>query len=693
MMGAEFSLTVAPLIPEWALAALAGVMALGLGLALPARAAGWPWRALAAVAALVALVNPQMLIEERRALPDVLLALVDETRSQQFGDRAERTAAALAELERVAQADPSLELRTVRVKEASDDGGTRLLGALGEALAETPRDRIAGIVAITDGRIHDPVDETVSDPGAPIHVLLSGERNAFDRHVAIVQAPAFAIVGQPVALRFRVNETGDAPAGTGEARVVVRHDGQRVEERSIAVGRTETLEVTPEHAGETIVELEIEPGEGELSLANNRAVVLLNAVRDRLEVLLISGEPHPGERTWRRFLKSDPSVDLVHFTILRPPEKQDRTPLRELSLITFPVRELFEVKLQDFDLIIFDRYRRRGVLPLRYVANIVDYVRQGGAVLVAVGPTFATPLSLYNTPLRDALPGVPTGRIIERRFLPRLSEAGRRHPITDSLPGGQQDVPRWGPWFRLVVVDAVRGDVLMEGAEGRPLLILDRFGEGRVAQLLSDHLWLWARDYEGGGPQAELLRRLAHWLMKEPELEEEVLRATADRDRIEIVRRSLKPGGDAVTIVSPGGRESQVELSEAGRGRATATVEIEESGLYRIIDGDRTALVAAGSLNPRELADPQADDARLGPVAAASGGAVVWLAEHGIPGFRRTRTGRDQHGLDAAGTWLGLIENRAYAVDSLRRAALVPAPLGLAFALGFLLLAWWREGR
>ena len=98
----------------------------------------------------------------------------------------------------------------------------------------------------------------------------------------------------------------------------------------------------------------------------------INGVRDRLRVLLVSGEPHAGERTWRNLLKSDASVDLVHFTILRPPEKQDGVPVDELSLIAFPTRELFIEKIEDFDLIIFDRYRRRGILPSLYLENIAQ---------------------------------------------------------------------------------------------------------------------------------------------------------------------------------------------------------------------------------------------------------------------------------------------------------------------------------
>ena len=135
----------------------------------------------------------------------------------------------------------------------------------------------------------------------------------------------------------------------------------------------------------------VAPLDGEIALQNNRTVIATEGIRDRLQVLLVSGEPHPGERTWRNLLKADASVDLVHFTILRPPEKQDGTPVKELSLIAFPTRELFVEKLSEFDLVIFDRYERRGILPTVYLNNVVDYVRAGGAVLVASGPDYARP--------------------------------------------------------------------------------------------------------------------------------------------------------------------------------------------------------------------------------------------------------------------------------------------------------------
>ena len=138
----------------------------------------------------------------------------------------------------------------------------------------------------------------------------------------------------------------------------------------------------------------------------------------------MSGEPHAGERTWRNLLKSDASVDLVHFTILRPPEKQDGTPINELSLIAFPTRELFQQKINEFQLIIFDRYARQGVLPVIYFDNIARYVRQGGAVLVAAGnPHDASQTSIWRTPLDVILPAEPSGRTSDGPFRPRLDRS------------------------------------------------------------------------------------------------------------------------------------------------------------------------------------------------------------------------------------------------------------------------------
>ena len=362
--------------------------------------------------------------------------------------------------------------------------------------------------------------------------------------------------------------------------------------------------------------------------------------------------------------------------------------MRELSLIAFPIRELFEVKLEDFDLIIFDRYRRRGVLPTIYLDNIARFVEGGGAVLEVAGPGFASALSLYQTPLGAILPGAPTGHVFERGFKPLVSDIGERHPVTADLFGAAGTRSRWGRWFRQIEVGAARGTTLMLGADERPLLIVDRVGEGRVAQLLSDHIWLWARGFETGGPHSEILRRLSHWLMKEPDLEENDLRVAAGRGGLTITRRSLERDHPPVEVTAPSGATTAVELAEEGGGRARATLLPDEMGLYRVSDGERTALAAVASPNPVEFADMRGTADRLAGIAARTGGGIAWLAD-GLPSFRRVRPDRL-----ASGTgWMGLVANRDYRVTSITEVPLLPPLAVLLLGVGVLMLAWRREGR
>ena len=178
----------------------------------------------------------------------------------------------------------------------------------------------------------------------------------------------------------------------------------------------------------------------ELTLDNNRALFTINGVRDRLRVLLVSGEPYQGERAWRNLLKSDPAIDLVHFTILRTPQKDDFTPVRELSLIVFPMRELFEQKLKEFDLIIFDRYKSGNLITRDYFRNIAEYVKGGGALLVSVGPVFATQRSLYRTPLGAMLPAAPLGDVLETP-LQAQGQRDRPAPSRDRRTCRRQGIP------------------------------------------------------------------------------------------------------------------------------------------------------------------------------------------------------------------------------------------------------------
>ncbi len=678
----------APMLPVWTLAVLGLATLVVVGLGLFARARGAWWRAGAALALLAAIANPTLVAERREARPDVAVLVVDESPSQKIGNRLADTRRAAEQLSAKLAQLPGTEVRTVTVggNVLLSDDGTRLMTQLEKALGDVPRHRLAGVAVVTDGQVHDLPAEAKDLFGAPLHVMLSGQKGEADRRLVVEKVPTYGLVGKPISLSIRVEDAA-VPAGT-QVQLTLRRDGAAEQRQMVPVGRTVELPMTLDHGGQTVVEMSVEAGPKELTLDNNRAVAALNGVRDRLRVLLVSGEPHVGERTWRSLLKADPGVDLVHFTILRPPEKQDGTPIRELSLIAFPIRELFEVKLDEFNLVIFDRYRRQGILPRAYIANLADYVEKGGALLDATGAPFTGSLSLYRTPLGRVMPAEPTGRVVEQGFKPMLTPAGHRHPVTADLPGGASDDPTWGRWFRYIDAEVQRGDVVMQGPNNRPLLILDRVGKGRIAQLMSDHIWLWTRGFEGGGPQAELLRRLAHWLMKEPELEENVLSAHLRGDRLEIRRRSVKPDDKPVTVTLPDGKTAEVKMTENENGGAAGDLAVDQVGLYRLSDGQRTAIAAVGPLNPLEWSDVRTTESRLQPFAQASGGSVHWLQD-GTPEPRKVRPGRPAAGRN----WIGFRTNGDYAVVGLDEVSLMPALMVLAMALGMAMIAWRREGK
>ncbi|MEM7488812.1 MAG: hypothetical protein AAF390_06770 [Pseudomonadota bacterium] len=677
-----------PMLPVWTIAVLGGVALAACLLAAFRRMPGWWLRALAVGALAVALLDPSLQTEEREPLSDILLIAVDESASQRVSDREAQTEAALADLLEEAEAD-GLDTRIARVPDGEGDEGTLAMTALTELLAEVPRDRVAGAVVISDGQVHDMA--RLPDLPAPLHLLRTGREGDWDRRLIVSNAPAFAILDEEFVITLRIEDQGDVPDGMGNlADIELSIDGDEPRAYRIPIGEDLELPVTLPHGGLNVIEFRLPEAEGELTTRNNAAVIQINGVRDRLRVLLVSGEPHPGQRTWRNLLKADSAVDLVHFTILRPPGKQDGVPVTELSLIAFPTRELFFEKIDEFDLIIFDRYQRRGILPSIYLDNVRSYVEEGGALLVAAGPDFATADSIYRSPLASILPAEPTAIVLEEGYLPQVSETGAKHPVTDGLPEGYGvDGAPWGRWFRQIQMRALEDtQVVMDGAEDEPLLVLNRVAAGRVALLGSDHVWLWDRGYEGGGPQAELLRRLAHWLMQEPELEEEALTATALGQEITVTRRTLGDAPGAVTVTAPDGTETELALEEESPGRFVGRIVGAEQGLYRLAEGERTAVIGLGPAAPREFEETIASDAPMAEaIAAREGGALA--IEDGTPDLRPVREGRRAAGRG----WIGWTPREAYLTADVRILSLVPAWLFLILAGGLVTMAWLREGR
>jgi hypothetical protein len=685
MTGTE--VTFAPLLPWSVLALVALVAALMVALAVWRGLRGWWLRALAALALLAAVANPALQTELRDTLSDIALVVVDETASNRLGARPDQAARARAHLESELAALPGMETRVVSVDDAARDQGSLIAGALAEALADIPRDRLAGTFILSDGLAHDA--DIPLDLPSPLHLLQTGQPEDWDRRLIVSNAPAFAIVGEPVTLTLRVEDEGAVPPGVGGlAPLFYSVDGGPRQRAMVPIGQDMEIDVVLDRGGMNVLQFELEDAPDELTDRNNAAIVQMNGVRDRLRVLLVSGEPNAGQRTWRNLLKSDPAVDLVHFTILRPPDRHDGVPVNELSLIAFPTRELFIEKIDEFDLIVFDRYRRRGILPAAYFANIARYVQDGGAMLVVGGPELAGADSIWRSPLGEVFPARPTARVLDEGYRPTVTELGQRHPVTAGLEELAPQAEGWGRWFRQIEMVPERGQIVMEGIDGRPLLMLDRVAQGRMALIASDQAWLWDRGFEGGGPQLELLRRLAHWMMGEPELEEETLTASTEGQRMTITRRTLDDSVGNVTITAPDGSETELALTEQGPGRYQTLFDAPEIGLYRLREGDLDSVVAIGPQAPREYETTIATGARLDSLIAPTRGGVAAISD-GLPELRQVRDGRAAAGRG----WLGVTPRNAYVTTDLTTAALLPGWAWLLLAAGFALGAWLREGR
>jgi len=683
----DLSLGLSPVFPFWAFVALGAAAVAVVALTAWTRPRAALLRALVAALLLFAIADPSLTREDRRPLKDVVAVVVDHSASNRIGERAEQTQAARAAVAKQLAAMPNVEAHFVDTpREDADNKGTQLFAALRNALADTPPERVGGAILITDGVVHDiPAKADALGFHAPLHALITGHAGERDRRLELVEAPRYGIVGKKQTIGVRVLDSADH----GEpATVTVKRDGKTVASYDAEIGQRLDIAAPIDHAGDNIFELEVATLPGELTAVNNKAVVTIDGVRDKLRVLLVSGEPHPGERMWRNLLKSDANVDLVHFTILRPPDKStDGTPINELSLIAFPVADLFGRKIKDFDLIIFDRYSTQAVLPEVYLENIVRYVHNGGALLLAVGPEFETPEGLYNTPLGAISPARPTGQDIVRAFRPEVSPDGAKHPVARDLPGAEAKPPVWGHWFRAIGAKLTAGVNIMQAGPNIPLLALERVGKGRVALLLSDQIWLWSRGYDGGGPHLDLLRRLAHWLMKEPELEEEALRARARGQQVTIERQSLKDGIPPVTLTGPDGAKRTLTLTAAEPGLSRVTVAVEDNGLYRAEDGEHVALVNVGPDNPLEFQEVVSTTAHLGPLAEATGGSARRL---GDPGALRLVAMRNSPIYAGAG-YLAIKRTGASALIGSSRWPLALGFGGLVVLIGALVGMWFSE--
>ena len=633
---------------------------------------------------LICIANPVIVSENRENIPDTVAIILDLSPSQSINNRKEIAQQTYNKLKEKLEKIDNLDLR---FKTINGKNGTKIFEPLSSMVGDIHVDRLAGAIIITDGQIQDmPKNLDSYNFKAPMNFLLTGEKDEKDRRLIIESAPRFGIVGEEIEIKIKVEDTSSK---VPNALVSINMNNDIKQSRSITIGETVVITLPLDRAGITTLNIDVEPGQEELTLQNNKSLIEINAIRERLKVMLVSGEPNMGLRSWRNLLNSDPSVDLVHFTILRPPNKQDLTPIGELSLIPFPTRELFQLNLKDFDLIIFDQYHLRGILPPYYLKNIVEYVVNGGALLDTAGPAYAGPYSLSQSPLQNILPTEPTGEVITQKFIPSITNDGLRHPVTANLKDDQEQTD-WGPWYRMVEGLTISGDVLLEGPENRPLLILNRIGQGRVAQILSDQSWVWSRSEKNKGPQADLLRRLVHWLMKEPELEENELSAKVENNTILITRNSLVLNNKPISLISPSNKKMEVFLEELGNGKQIGKILSPEQGIWKLSSGSSSISIIVGNYNSSEYLDVRSTEQIIQPIVDKNMGSINWInSQNNIPDIKHLNKSQFQN----ESKNIQLIKNEKYFIKNLRQTSITPWYFILILSIIIIFSAWYRESR
>ncbi len=676
----------APLLPTPLIALIAVIVVIAAGVRFVGSRIGAILRLFSAAALCLFLMGPMTTEQSFEALPDQALILTDQSASTQLGDRPELMAAATSRL-RAKLTEEGLD-----VIEASfgDQTTSDLAQGLTSGLAAANREQLSSVFVLSDGQVSGAETAIARELPVPLHTVLVGdEANEQDRSVRFLSAPRFGIVGDQLTFEFMVEDQGFGDTIPAFLSI----DGERIANQMVSPGEPSLFTVSMERPGERVIEIEVPQTRSELTLRNNTVSAGVNIIRDRLRVLLISGEPHAGERVWRNVLKSDPAVDLVHFTILKPGNKEVTASRAELNLIEFPSRELFRDKLEHFNVVIFDRYTYRNVISASELASVTRYVERGGALLIAAGPELSGDGSLVaQATLSRVLPIGQMGTAAERAFVPQVSDLGQRHPITSAL----QDQDDWGRWLRHIPADVRSGDVLMTAGDVAPLLITDRVGDGRIAMLLSDHLWLWSRGFDGGGPHREFLRRLVHWLMAEPELEEEALAASlSEGGLLEIRRRTLSETIGPVRMTLDSGTPQTVTLEQRSEGLFSLSLDAFDAERVTLEttteDGEVLRAAALRSQNPSlELTQVALTSEHLGAASSRTGGGLVsWMsAGSDGPSLRRVRPGRpDKHGRG----WFGYVPREARTILSEKAHPLADRWMYALLAGGLLLLAWLFE--
>lgn len=702
-------------LPAWALAllAVAAIAAVALawrglrGETRPGRRiALLALRAVSAALAVFLLAEPAVELLQTAHVRNRFAVLVDGSRSMGFpveADGPTRSAAAASFLadhrreleslsdrvdlewwsfgEDVAPTDAGEATRGVPPRAGRTDLMAALRGAASGAGGSTRK--LAGVLVVSDGadnaRLADGLGPEARAElralGVPVNAVAVGREAPKDLAIERIAVDDFAFVRSTVTVEATLRVRGYA---NEEVKVVLRREGSVVASSTVRLERgkdryTVPLSFAPDQTGTFVFTVAAPVLPGESVTENNSRSFVLRVIRDRVRVLLVAGRPSWDVRFLRGLLKQDPNVDLVSFFILRS-NTDNPGPQSDLSLIPFPVQEIFGEQLRTFDAVLFVNFAYapyRGLDIERFLPNLRDYVRNGGGLAMVGGEQSFGDARYGATPLAEVLPVAPIDgtTMYEGDVRPRLTADGRRHPLASLAPGDAQNEAAWATLPPATSVNLTRvlppgsgAAVLLEapsvlvGGRPAPLVAVREVGAGRTLAVTTDGSWRWgfvaAESGQGNRAYLRFWSSALRWLVRDPGLAQ--IQVEPDAPAVE----PESPVGLSISVRAPdwapgAGRRVDAELvDEAGRSVArgqavagadgNARVELVPPGpgAYKVVaksdakDGrapeTATAAVAVRGAGPED-ADAAPRPELLSAIAEATGGAFDALPGGDLP--------------------------------------------------------------
>ncbi len=665
-------------------------------------------RTVSAIAALLLLAEPALRVVQTARVRNRLAVLVDRSRSMNFPVEPGGESRTQAAARFVAGARPGLDalaseasvegwgfardawpadLSALARADPATGGATDILGALRATAGGSgaPGRRLAGVLLVTDGADNGALASGLSGQaradllslGVPVNVVTVGTDAPRDLAIERVAVDDFAFVRSTVTVEATLHARG---FGREDVQVLLRREGQVLAQATLKLepGKESyvvPLSFAPDTTGTFVITVATPVLPGEAVAENNARSFVLRVIRDRVRVLLVAGHPSWDERFLRGLLKQDPNVDLVSFFILRT-AGDNPGPQDQLSLIPFPVAEIFGTQLRTFDAVIFVDFAYQPYRTLdieRFLPGLRDYVRGGGGfAMVGGGQSFAQG-HYGSTPLQDILAvNAPEGMgETAEPFRPRLTPEGRRHPVTSLVPGEGANEAAWtalpaipGLNFTapLPATDGARvlleAPTLLSGGRPAPVVAVREVGAGRSLAVTTDGTWYWgfvaAGDGQGGRAHQRFWNAALRWLVRDPSLAP--LQLQPDRPSVE----PGEPVGFSVSVrgpdygPAPGSTVEGSLVAEDGRvlgqararagadGQARLEFPAPPPGAYRLqasaeVPGaplERGAAAVAVRANGAEDSDAAPRPELLKQVAEATGGTFTNLPHSGLPEIR-----------------------------------------------------------